>query len=64
MNGNDLINYNVIDLDNNGISFEKRHSSITPALWVDGKMWFAGSFDIEKFEIKLKDLFNNKRRLS
>lgn len=64
MNENDLINFNIIDLDNKNIDFARKHSSITPALWVEGKMWYAGGFEIENFDLKLKDLLKNKRRLS
>lgn len=64
MGMNKYINYQIIDLDNEAIQFGNKHNSIIPALWVDGNMWFAGDFKIEKFEIKLNELLNNKRRIS
>lgn len=60
MRGNNSINYQVIDLDDHTIEFEKRHSSITPALWVNNRMWFAGGFEIARFDDKLKDLLQKK----
>jgi len=56
MNQNIHINFKIIDLDNENIIFEKKHSSITPALWVDNRMWYAGGFDIEKFDKKFANL--------
>ena len=56
MKKNIHINYKIIDLDNDNKFFEKRHSSITPALWVNDKMWYAGSFDLKKFEKKVTEI--------
>ena len=56
MNNNRLINFRVLDLDDRSIKFEKRNSSITPALWVNDKMWFAGGFEVKNFDSKLRTL--------
>lgn len=50
------INYRIIDLDDVNCSFTKRKSSITPALWVNDKMWYAGVFDLKKFEKKVTEI--------
>lgn len=55
-----FINYQVIDLDDHTVNYDGRHSSITPALWVNDRMWFAGAFEIERFDNKLKDLLHKK----
>lgn len=57
---NNYINFQIIDIDKESIQFGNRHNSITPSLWVDGNMWYAGSFEIESFESKLKDLLHKK----
>ncbi len=61
MKDNIEINFKIIDLDSN-IKYKMKHSSITPAVWVNNKMWYAGSFDIKKFDKKITELNNNTRR--
>lgn len=56
MNDNININFKIIDLDSEDIIFEKKHSSITPALWVNNRMWYAGGFELEKFDKKFANL--------
>jgi hypothetical protein len=56
MNGNKYINFRILDLDDKSIKFGRKNSSITPALWVNDKMWFAGGFEIKNFDNKLKTL--------
>ena len=56
MTNNIHINYNVVDLDDENCSFPKRKSYITPALWVNDKMWYAGEFDIIKFDKKVTEI--------
>lgn len=56
MNDNIYINYRTIDLDDENCTFPKRRSSITPALWVNNRMWYAGGFDLKKFEKKVTEL--------
>lgn len=60
MKNNQLINYSILDIDDKSIKFEKKNSSITPALWVNDRMWYAGSFEIKNFENKLKILLQKK----
>ena len=52
------INFKVVDLDDKSNEYHKRHSSITPALWVNDKMWYAGGFDINKFDKKINKMSN------
>ena len=56
MNSNQYINFRILDLDDKSIKFDKKNSSITPALWVNDRMWYAGGFEIKKFDNKLKNL--------
>jgi len=56
MNSNKYINFRILDLDDKSIKYDNRNSSITPALWVDDRMWFAGDFEIKHFDNKLKNL--------
>ena len=56
MNSNRYINFRILDLDDKSKKFDKRNSSITPALWVNDKMWYAGGFEIKNFDNKLKNL--------
>jgi glutaredoxin len=60
MSRNRYVNYQIVDLDDNTINFDRRYSSITPALWVNDKMWFAGNFEIERFDNKLNNLLRKK----
>jgi len=34
----------------------KSFAGITPSIWVNGKLWYLGSFNAKKFENKLKAL--------
>ena len=60
MNSNRYINFRILDLDDKSIKFDKMNSSITPALWVNDRMWYAGGFDIKNFDNKLKNLLLEK----
>ena len=52
------INFKIVDLDDKDNNFERNHSSITPAVWVNDRMWYAGAFDMDKFDEKLNHLIN------
>jgi len=56
MGSNQYINFRILDLDDKSIKFDKKNSSITPALWVNDRMWYAGGFEIKNFDNKLKNL--------
>ena len=51
------INFMIIDLDNEN-DFKRKHSSITPSIWVNDRMWFAGKVNIERFDKKINELIS------
>jgi glutaredoxin len=51
------IDFRIIDLDKDN-NYTKKNSSITPAIWVNDKMWYAGSVNIERFDKKINELIN------
>ena len=53
------INFTIIDLDDEN-NFKRKHSSITPSIWVNDKMWSAGRVNIEGFDNKINELINIK----
>jgi hypothetical protein len=57
MKDKDHINFTIIDLDDKN-KFKRRHSSITPSIWVNDKMWSAGKVNIERFDDKINELIS------
>ncbi len=57
MNRQSHINFTIIDLDEEN-SFKWQHSTITPSVWINDKMWYAGKVNIERFDEKIKKLIN------
>jgi len=53
------INFTIIDLDDDN-NFKRKHSSITPSIWVNDKMWFAGRVNIERFDDKINEMIRIK----
>ena len=53
------INFTIIDLDHEN-DFKRRHSSITPSVWVNDKMWSAGKVNIERFDNKINEIISIK----
>ncbi len=51
------IDFRIIDLDNDN-NYTKKNSAITPAIWVNDKMWYAGSVNIERFDKKINELID------
>ena len=49
------INFTIIDLDNKN-NFKRKHSSITPSIWVNDRMWSAGKVNIDRFDEKINEL--------
>jgi len=49
------INFTIIDLDNDN-NYNRKHSSITPSIWMNDKMWSAGKVDINRFDEKINEL--------
>lgn len=56
MKENDHINFTIIDLDDD--NFKRKHASITPSIWVNNNMWYAGGIDINKFDKKITKLIS------
>ena len=55
MQAKDHINFTTIDLDEEN-NFKRKHSSITPTIWVNDRMWFAGRVNMERFDKKINKL--------
>ena len=51
------INFTIIDLDNDN-NYKRKHSSITPSIWVNDKMWSAGKVNINRFDEKINELIS------
>jgi len=51
------INFTIIDLDNDN-NYNKKHSSITPSIWMNNKMWSAGKINISRFDEKINELIS------
>jgi len=57
MKAKNHINFTVIDLDEEN-NFKLKHSSITPSIWVNDRMWFAGRVNMERFDKKINKLIS------
>ena len=53
------INFTIIDLDDDN-NFIRKHSAITPSIWVNDRMWSAGKVNIERFDNKINALIGIK----
>ena len=51
------INFMIIDLDNEN-DFKRKSSSITPSIWVNDRMWFAGKVNMDRFDKKINELIS------
>ncbi len=51
------INFTIIDLDDDN-DFNRKHSSITPSIWVNDRMWYAGKVNITRFDEKINELIS------
>jgi len=51
------INFLIIDLDNEN-DFIRKRSSITPSIWVNDRMWFAGKVNMDRFDKKINELIS------
>ena len=58
MNNKVNIDFQIIDLDNKNNNHAKKHCSITPAIWVNDKMWYAGSVNMDRFDEKINELIS------
>lgn len=52
------IDFQIIDLDDKNNNYIKTHCSITPAIWVNDKMWYAGSVNMDRFDEKINELIS------
>jgi glutaredoxin len=57
MKDKNYIKFTIIDLDDDN-NFDRKHSSITPSIWVNNKMWFAGKVNIDRFDKKINKLIS------
>ena len=57
MKDENRINFTIINLDDEN-NFKRKHSSITPSIWVNDKMWSAGKVNIERFDDKINELIS------
>ena len=57
MKDKNRINFTIINLDDEN-NFKRKHSSITPSIWVNDKMWSAGKVNIERFDDKINELIS------
>jgi glutaredoxin len=57
MKDKNYIKFTIIDLDDDN-NFDRKHSSITPSIWVNNKMWSAGKVNIGRFDEKINELIS------
>ena len=57
MKDKNYIKFTIIDLDDDN-NFDRKHSSITPSIWVNNKMWSAGKVNINRFDKKINKLIS------
>ena len=58
MNNKVNLDFRIIDLDDKNNNHAKKHCSITPAIWVNDKMWYAGSINMDRFDEKINELIS------
>ena len=51
------INFTIIDLDDEN-NYKRKHSSITPSIWVNDKMWSAGIVNMDRFDEKINEMIS------
>jgi glutaredoxin len=52
------IDFRIIDLDDKNNNYIKKNYSITPAIWVNEKMWYAGKVNMDRFDEKINELIS------
>lgn len=52
----DYLSLKVVDLDHGGAVAPGKQAYITPALWVNGKLWNLGVFDVSRFDKRMGKL--------
>ena len=52
------IDFRIINLDDRNNNYAKKHCSITPAIWVNDKMWFTGRVNMDRFKEKINELIS------
>ncbi len=46
----------IFDLNKKPVLPDRRQATITPAVWVNGKLWFMGGFDPTRFWKRLQEV--------
>ena len=54
------IDFRIINLDDRNNNYAKKHSSITPAIWVNDKIWYTGRVNMDRFDEKINELISLK----
>ncbi len=52
------IDFRIINLDDRNNNYAKKHSSITPAIWVNDKIWYTGRVNMDRFDEKINKLIS------
>ena len=52
------VDFQIIDLDDKNNNYARKHCSITPAIWVNDSMWYAGNVNMDRFDEKISELLN------
>ena len=55
----EFISLELVDLDNGGRAPGGKQMFITPAVWVNDKLWSLGEFDVARFHERVRQLVNN-----
>jgi hypothetical protein len=50
------VNLKIFDVEKGDTISEKLQCYITPAVWVEGQLWYLGGFDINRFDQKISEL--------
>lgn len=58
MNNKIDIDFHIIDLDDQNNNYAKKNCAIIPAIWVNDKMWYAGSVNMDRFDEKINEMIN------
>ncbi len=54
------ISFQLLDLDRGEKLPNGESSIITPSVWVNGKLWYLGRFNIDRFDERINRLINTE----
>lgn len=54
--------FEQVDLDRGEVAPDGKPSFITPAVWVNRRLWYLGGFDLGSFDERINRLARNIRR--